>query len=130
MGPAAGLENFTGGAPVAKEPCRRPLKSWRFHGLEDCGVCGSHRLGGGWGLAGGFAVGMASDGNSGADWIADGGAFSFCGVCYRDDCWRDFAGCGVAICGGDRLLGWLRGVVVLVLGMPFLVAAGFVISPG
>jgi hypothetical protein len=31
--------------------------------------------------------------------------------------------------GRDGLLRWLRGVVVLVLGMPFLVAAGFVISP-
>jgi hypothetical protein len=32
--------------------------------------------------------------------------------------------------GRDGLLRWLRGVVVLALGMPFLVAAGFVISPG
>jgi hypothetical protein len=34
------------------------------------------------------------------------------------------------VAGRDGLLRWLRGVVVLVLGMPFLVAAGFVISPG
>jgi len=34
------------------------------------------------------------------------------------------------LAGRDGLLRWWRGVVVLVLGMPFLVAAGFVISPG
>jgi hypothetical protein len=32
--------------------------------------------------------------------------------------------------GRDTLLRWVRGVVVLVLLMPFVVAAGFVISPG
>jgi hypothetical protein len=32
--------------------------------------------------------------------------------------------------GRDGLRRWLRRVVVLVLGMPFVVAAGFVISPG
>src|ERR1035437_5944127 len=55
-------------------------------------VCDGHCAsgsGGGWGLAGGVAVGDAADGNSGTNRTADGGALSLRRICYGDDRRRD-----------------------------------------
>ncbi len=82
----------TGTCPVARRGRGRPRHTCDA-AHSGCDLHCTDGSGGGWSVAGGVAVGDAADGDSGTDRTADGGALSFCGICYGDD-----RGCDAAVC--------------------------------
>ncbi len=132
LGSSAGIENLTGGAPVATRAVAMSTQvlavPFRLSRIAGCVACVDLAVGGAWLVA------------SRLGWRPMGIQEPI-GLLTAVHC--HFAGFATALIAGatlrfaearfaerDRLLRWLRRVVVLVLGMPFLVAAGFVISPG
>jgi YndJ-like protein len=131
MGPAAGIENLTGGAPVATRAVPAPAevvavsRLWRIAGCVgriDLAVGGAWLVASRWGWR---PMGIQEPIG-----LLTAVHFHFAGFATAMIAGATLRGAEARFAGRDRLLRWLRGVVVLVLVMPFLVAAGFVISPG
>jgi len=131
MRPAAGIENLTGRAPVATPALPVPAevvavsRLWRIAGCVgriDLAVGGAWLVASRWGWR---PMGIQEPIG-----LLTAVHFHFAGFATAMIAGATLRGAEARFAGCDRLLGWLRAVVVLVLVMPFLVAAGFVISPG
>ena len=129
-GPATGMEKLTGGAPVAIRVgvvSTRATSSrlWRIAG---CVGRIDLAVGGAWLVA--SRLGWRPMGIQEPIGLLTAVHFHFAGFATAMIAGATLRFAEAQLAGRDLLLRWLRGVVVLVLGMPFLVAAGFVISPG
>ena len=131
MRPAAGIENLTGRAPVATPALPVPAevvavsRLWRIAGCVgriDLAVGGAWLVASRWGWR---PMGIQEPIG-----LLTAVHFHFAGFATAMIAGATLRFAEARFAGRDGLLRWLRGVVVLVLGMPFLVAAGFVISPG
>jgi YndJ-like protein len=125
MGPAAGIENLTGGAPVAT---RVGVVSAKLAKISGCVGRIDLAVGGAWLVA--SRVGWRPMGIQEPIGLLTAVHFHFAGFATAMIAGATLRFAEARFAGRDGLLRWLRGVVVLVLVMPFLVAAGFVISPG
>jgi hypothetical protein len=131
MGPAAGIENLTGGAPVATRAVPVPAEVVAVSRLPRIAACVGRidlAVGGAWLVASRW--GWRPMGIQEPIGLLTAVHFHFAGFATAMIAGATLRGAEARFAGCDRLLGWLRGVVALVLVMPFLVAAGFVISPG
>lgn len=121
----AGMEDLTGVAPV---PTRVVAVSTRLAKIARCVARIDLAVGGAWLVT--SRVGWRPMGIQEPIGLLTAVHFHFAGFATATIASATLLFAEVRFAGRDSLLRWLRGVVVLVLGMPFLVAAGFVISPG
>ncbi|MGA9981111.1 MAG: YndJ family transporter, partial [Candidatus Sulfotelmatobacter sp.] len=131
-GPAAGMENRTGGAPVATRvvivSAQDVAVPSRLARIAGCVACVDLAVGGAWLVA--SRLGWRPMGIQEPIGLLTAVHFHFAGFATAMIAGATLRFAEARFAGRDVLMRWLRGVVVLVLGMPFLVAAGFVISPG
>jgi hypothetical protein len=132
LGSRAEIENLTGGAPVATRvlPASTQVVAVpsRLSRIAGCVACTDLAVGGAWLVA--SRVGWRPMGIQEPIGLLTAVHFHFAGFATAMIALATLRFAEVRFAGRDGMLRWLRCVVVLVLGMPFLVAAGFVISPG
>lgn len=125
LGPSAGIENLTGEAPLATQLV---VVASQLSRIAGCVACADLAVGGAWLVA--SRLGWRPMGIQEPIGLLTAVHFHFAGFATALIAGSTLRFAEVRFAGRDRVLRWLRGVVVLVLGMPFLVAAGFVISKG
>jgi hypothetical protein len=132
LGSVAGMEDFTGGAPLATRavPVHTQVVAAPSALSRIAGCVGRLDLavGGAWLVA--SRLGWRPMGIQEPIGLLTAVHFHFAGFATAMIAGATLRFAEARFAGRDGLLRWLRGVVVLVLVMPFLVAAGFVISPG
>ncbi len=130
--PAAEMEKLTGGAPVATPalPASAQVVAvpTRLARIAACVARIDLAVGGAWLVA--SRLGWRPMGIQEPIGLLTAVHFHFAGFATAMIAGATLWFAEARFAGRDLLLRWMRGVVVLVLGMPFLVAAGFVISPG
>ncbi len=127
-GPAAEIEKLTGEAPVATRVAAVSGQPSRLSRIAGDVACVDLAVGGGWLVA--SRLGWRPMGIQEPIGLLTAVHFHFAGFATAMIAGATLRFAEVRFAGRDGWLRWLRRVVVLVLGMPFLVAAGFVISPG
>jgi hypothetical protein len=131
-GPAAEMEKLTGEAPVAPRVVTMSAQvvavGSRLSRIAGCVGRVDLAVGGAWLVA--SRLGWRPMGIQEPIGLLTAVHFHFAGFATAMIAGATLRFAEARFAGRDGLLRWLRGVVVLVLGMPFLVAAGFVISPG
>jgi hypothetical protein len=125
LGSAAGMENLTGGAPVAPRVVAVPTGLAKIAG---CVARVDLAVGGAWLVA--SRLGWRPMGIQEPIGLLTAVHFHFAGFATAMIAVATLRFAEAQLAGHDGLMRWLRRIVVLVLGMPFVVAAGFVISPG
>jgi len=124
LGARAGIENRTGEAPVATRVVVVPKILAKIAG---CVARVDLAVGGAWLVA--SRLGWRPMGIQEPIGLLTAVHFHFAGFATAMIAGATLQFAGARFAGRGVLLRWLRGVVVLVIGMPFVVAAGFVISP-
>jgi hypothetical protein len=128
----AGIENLLGGAPVATRVlpvfAQVPAVPSRLSRIAGCVARIDLAVGGAWLVA--SRLGWRPMGIQEPIGLLTAVHFHFAGFATAMIAGSTLQFAEARLAGHDGLLRWLRRVVVLVLGMPFVVAAGFVISPG
>jgi len=127
-GPAAEIENLTGGAPVATRVGAVSGQASRLSWIAGGVACADLAVGGAWLVA--SRLGWRPMGIQEPIGLLTAVHFHFAGFATATIAAATLRFAEARFAGRDSLLRWLWWVVVLVLGMPFVVAAGFVISPG
>jgi hypothetical protein len=121
---AVSMENLTGEAPVATRAVVPPTILAKVAG---CVARVDLAVGGAWLVA--SRLGWRPIGIQEPIGLLTAVHFHFAGFATAMIASSTLAFAEARIAGRVNLLRWLRGIVVLVIAMPFVVAAGFVISP-
>jgi hypothetical protein len=130
VGSAARIENRTGEAPVATRVVAVSKRAAYRQALVRIAACVAWvdlAVGGAWLVA--SRLGWRPMGIQEPIGLLTAVHFHFAGFATAMIAGATLRFAEVRFAGRDTLLRWLRGVVALVLVMPFVVAAGFVISP-
>ncbi len=132
LGSDAGIENLTGEAPMAPRAGAMSTQvvagPSRLSRIAGCVACIDLAVGGAWLVT--SRLGWRPMGIQEPIGLLTAVHFHFAGFATAMIAGATLRVSEVRFAGREGLLRWLRSIVVLVLGMPFLVAAGFVISPG
>jgi hypothetical protein len=132
LGSRAGMENLTGEAPVAPRvlPASAQVVTVpsQLSRIAGCVARVDLAVGGAWLVASRTA--WRPMGIQEPIGLLTAAHFHFAGFATATIAGATLRFAEARFAGRDGLRRWLRRVVVLVLGMPFVVAAGFVISPG
>ena len=123
FGSAAGMENLTGEAPAAARAVVVPA----IPKIAGCVARLDLAVGGAWLMA--SRLGWRPMGIQEPIGLLTAVHFHFAGFATAMIASATLAFAEARIAGRVNLLRWLRGIMVLVIAMPFVVAAGFVISP-